>query len=278
MKRLAILLTMALLFCTFTGCQPSRGTPVLDSVGETTTPTQRTQAMEPTQTEATEPPQTKPRDPNKIYCSATIDEYFSDHEIIVIIDKSWFDKEYTADDFSEIGCVSIVDISEQEDYKSMLRYNYRSFRLTLQEASKQNVLDCIRLLELREDMYFVSVKYTLPPGNTLKEQLDIAIMRAYCKLHNIDYETKMPGIKVRYFGQYGDVYAVYFDGMAHTAAMRDVIVYGYKFVFNSGQKMYIYRDGELCALDDVEMNGFISEDMVARIHKDFGLNNNHSTM
>lgn len=278
MKNLAILLIISLVLGTFTGCQPSRGAPVLDSVGETTIPTQQTQAIESAQTEVTEPPQTKPRDPNKIYCSAMIDEYFSDHEIIVIIDKSWFDKEYTADDFSEIGCASIVDISEQEDYKSMLRYNYRTFLLTLQEASKQNVLDCIRLLELREDMYFVGVKYTLPIGNTLKEQLDIAIMQAYCKFHDIDYETNMPGIKVRYFGQYEDVYAVYFDGMSYTAAMRDVIVYGYKFVFNSGQKMYIYRDGEICALDDVEMNGFISEDMVARIHKDFGSDNNHSTI
>ena len=277
MKKLAILLTIALLLGTFAGCQPSQRQPALDAGTATTAPAQQTEETETSEPTETDPPQTKPRDPNKIYSSAQITEFYSDHEIIVIIDKSWYDKAYTAEDFSEFGCIDVKDISEEEDYKSMLQSQYRTLLLTLQEESKQNVLDCIKILELREDMYFVDVKRILPVGDSPDALLEAGIRKAYCDLINQDYKTLGHKLKVNYWGQYGDVYAVYVDGpFGYTAAMRNVTVYGYKFVFSSGQKMYIYRDGELCALDDVEANAFISKDIVARIYQDFGHNSDDS--
>lgn len=265
-KTVLCLLIICLLLAS---CQASKHPDALHSGAETTAPVQQTQSTEATQTDPTQtnPPETKPRDPNKPYCSATLDDYFSDHEIIVIIDQSWYEKAYTVEDFSEIGCIGIEDISDQEDYAPMLSYQYRTFVLTLQSDSKQSVLDAIRYLELREDMYFVDVKYVLPSGDTPEVLLEIAIRKAFCALRGKDYESVGHKLTVEYLGQYADAYAVFVDGLGgYSAAIGNVTVYDYEFIFSSSSReIVIYKDGTCFNLLDIEEKEVMTREEVKEL-------------
>lgn len=90
-------------------------------------------------------------------------------------------------------------------------------------------------------------------------QLDAKILRAYCNETGTDtgYILQM---QVWHYFQYNDLYAVYVDGpWEYTQAIRTVTLSrNYKFTFPTGQKLYLYRNGEICALEDVEIRNFVT--------------------
>ena len=114
---------------------------------------------------------------------------------------------------------------------------------------------------------------TLPPTPTLgaeDPQLDVAILKAYCDLTGSNYLSEGSEMQVRHYTKVGALYAVYVDGpWMYTQAIRNVTVYGCKFVFPSGQRMYLYRDGEICALDDAEKEAFATEQEIYSIWKQY---------
>ena len=155
MKRLAILLTIALLLGLFTGCQAS----------------QSAQAIE----ESTEPVLGVKEE--KRYCTDTLEDDFVDNIIMVVITNiaSLKFKEYTVADFPEIQCIAVQDLStaaaervqtflETGTVPDVLGFdkevNIEQFHqilcLTIGNAGKQNVLDAIKELEKREDVLSAS--------------------------------------------------------------------------------------------------------------------------
>ncbi len=50
----------------------------------------------------------------KVYCNATIDDNFTDNEVLVVLtnEESLEFNEYTINDFSEINCVAIEDLTD----------------------------------------------------------------------------------------------------------------------------------------------------------------------
>ena len=102
-------------------------------------------------------------------------------------------------------------------------------------------------LDMRTEFHGVNESLSEDP------ELDKAIIKAYCGLINKD-ETYEKEFHVRHYVQIEDLYAVYIDGpMDYTQAFRTVLLFNkYNFIFPTGQKMYLYRDGEICALDDAE--------------------------
>lgn len=85
----------------------------------------------------------------KVYCTATLENEFTDDEILVTVFPEWEEEEYTASDFQEVGCIAVEEIfnGERTDIPS------RILLLTLNIQSKENVLDAIDLLEDRQDVY-----------------------------------------------------------------------------------------------------------------------------
>lgn len=90
------------------------------------------------------------------------------------------DKDYTIDDFPEINCEKVVDISrlseKEKSYAERVAsgdpeiltekkplVDFDNFRRTiciyLKENSKENVLNAIKILEKREEFYCVSPNY-----------------------------------------------------------------------------------------------------------------------
>lgn len=87
----------------------------------------------------------------KIYSSATIDDDFDSDMILVWIQPYMYDYEYTVEDFSDIGCVAIDSVKKYPDIKK------QKFYLSLDRQSKQNVLDAIKILELRPDILLADI-------------------------------------------------------------------------------------------------------------------------
>lgn len=91
----------------------------------------------------------------KVYCEATIDDDFTDNEILIVVTPENNFREYTINDFSNIGCIEIEDLTIEPKENELCRI----FHLTLSFHSKQNVLDSIKVLEEREDIYSAEPNY-----------------------------------------------------------------------------------------------------------------------
>ena len=91
----------------------------------------------------------------KVYCEATLEDDFTDNEILIVVTPENNFKEYTVNDFSAIGCIEIEDLTIEPKENELCRI----FHLTLSGHSKQNVLDSIKVLEEREDIYSAEPNY-----------------------------------------------------------------------------------------------------------------------
>ncbi len=126
-------------------------------------------------------------DIEKVYCKATLDDEFTDNEIMIVLSNEasleYIDHEYTPADFPMTGCVEVTDLSTgaAEKIKAQLRgdpnpsatrpgeaWFYKDkdvtkFRrilcLKLDKESKLNVLLAIKILEHRDDIYSAEPNY-----------------------------------------------------------------------------------------------------------------------
>lgn len=91
----------------------------------------------------------------KRYCSATLDDNFTDNEILIVIMPFANFHSYSISSFSDIGCTQIEELS----YNIIENQLSRIIKLTLAENSKQNVLNSIRWLEEKSDIYSAEPNY-----------------------------------------------------------------------------------------------------------------------
>ena len=101
----------------------------------------------------------------KVYCKATIEDEFIDNQILVVVgkEKSLNYYDFKNSDFIEVGCINIEDLTASRKEEVLARVNgeenninldtfRRILLLTLNKQDKQNVLDCIKKLEKRDDI------------------------------------------------------------------------------------------------------------------------------
>ena len=119
---------------------------------------------------------------DKIYCSATIDDNFDTSIIHIVLNEnaSMNDKEYSTNDFSEINCIGVEDMTKvvKDNMKSgddaLINKNIfrRVLKLKIGNPGKVNIINSIRILEKRNDVYAVSPNYystvyRVPEGDNL---------------------------------------------------------------------------------------------------------------
>lgn len=115
----------------------------------------------------------------KIYCDATLEDEFSSDRVLVVLKESVSSeaKSYSANNFSEISCQSIKDLTETatqtmrreksrtNDSEDRSLVNTEHFKqilsIELKEKSKENVLDAISELEQRDDVLYAGPDYSL---------------------------------------------------------------------------------------------------------------------
>ena len=93
----------------------------------------------------------------KTFCEATTNDSFSGNRILLVINPLYNAKEYTAADFSEVDCVKVKDLLSNVKGTQCCRI----LTLTIEGDSKEKVLDAIKLLEQREDVFNASPDYIL---------------------------------------------------------------------------------------------------------------------
>ena len=77
---------------------------------------------------------------------------FLDDRVIVIIKPEYEDKEYAMEEFSEVGCVELIEHSRVEGS------DLKRFTLMLGVKSKPNVLKALNILDKRDDTLVVYAK------------------------------------------------------------------------------------------------------------------------
>lgn len=123
---------------------------------------------------------------NKVFDTATSEDDFVDNHVVVILNNaaSLKFKDYTPSDFPEIACKSVQDLSTgaAEKVQAKLRgeepdendadavFMYRNNKpekyktilcLELETPGKENVLQAVKALEQREDVYYVGPDYII---------------------------------------------------------------------------------------------------------------------
>ena len=153
MKKIVFLLTLVMLLGLFAGCHS--GEPMQQPTEEPTKPTVLGVKEE------------------KVYCNATLDDEFEEYSVMVVMTNiaSLQFKTYTPEDFPEIQCADVNDLSTAsasrvqaklngEYIKDVDIYEYNQILcLRLKNPGKQNVLDAIKELEKREDIKSASPNY-----------------------------------------------------------------------------------------------------------------------
>lgn len=123
----------------------------------------------------------------KIYCQTTIDDNFTDDIVIVVMSHklSMKFKDYTEEDFANIGCEKIKDYSDASrklvkekldamknspdgslaeadliKYKNVKEYDYCDILgIVLKDNGEDKVLEAIRILERRDDIISAEPNY-----------------------------------------------------------------------------------------------------------------------
>ena len=91
----------------------------------------------------------------KKICQATVEDDFSGDKILFGVFPEYNQYEYTVEDFLEIGCTDVTEISSYKEGKP----TSRCLVITLDKNSKENVLAMIKILELREDIRYAHPNY-----------------------------------------------------------------------------------------------------------------------
>ena len=148
-RLLALLLMLSLLLTTvlFSSCQTVEPPEGEDTTDSETTEEQTTEEQTTEEQVVNIVGGKRPKIPN----TATLDQNFADNKIVVGVQPYMIDYPYTKDDFAEVGCIRLELLmlgNEQNGNRSL------HMRLTLDQSSKQHVLDMIKLLEKREDLYY----------------------------------------------------------------------------------------------------------------------------
>lgn len=85
----------------------------------------------------------------KTVCEATLEDDFAENGILVVLIKETSFKTYTPEDFAEIGCSKVTELTIWLTY------------IELAESGKENVLLAIKKLEERDDVLYAEPDYIL---------------------------------------------------------------------------------------------------------------------
>lgn len=221
----------------------------------------------------------------KVICNATMDEIFDDNEIIVTLNKYFCYDDYSLSDFEEYGCVEMTS-GTYKAYK-LSPGATRILKLTLSEHSKENVLDVIKKLEGRDDVYKAEPLYramdlsdmVIDP-EPLTEEKKREIKTAFYNSDGMNgefewYEDESltglnPLMRVRYYGEYNGCIVLYRGDMF--PEFEYITVAGERMEYERGSKIWVYKDGEFLSLSDAYERGLLTEldvSTIAEYHRRF---------
>lgn len=210
---------------------------------------------------------------------------FSDHELLICLKPGYNDASYTPQEFPEISCASVEDVSKavREGEAS------RILKLALEEQGYQAVLTAVKKLEEREDVsyatpYYDNIKYIQAnAGNAGLDANDLRFEKAgmdegtvptvqeviLAKIREKDPGTTrtVSSIHVDGYGSFGD--AVVFAEAAYVAGLSTQVieVNGIRFAFGSQEAVIrVLHQGEIYELREAYHAGILDEADIRKIY------------
>lgn len=152
---------------------------------------------------------------------------------------------------------------------------------TLQEAFDSGLLTHEDLLTVRrnhraeyEYLYEEFDKPDIKDKTTifLDEAIEREIIAAVIAAHS-DYKYPLHEeyFSLRCFGAFDGVYVLFVDctQWGYTADVTQIIVDGVEFVYGSGQRLEVYKDGEFYSLTEAFENGILSHDDLLTVQSNY---------
>lgn len=99
----------------------------------------------------------------QVVTNATIDSNFTDDMVLVVLNTNATKKckAYTVDDFPEIDCLRVDNLSLKTKQDAIEENDRQSLHITLKNKSKQNVLDACNMLMKRDDVRMACPNYIM---------------------------------------------------------------------------------------------------------------------
>ena len=126
----------------------------------------------------------------KIYSNATINDKFSSDSLLVLLNEeaSNSNKKYTVDDFENVKCSNVIDLTEGKFEKiKSLDNEVEDFKrilcLELKESSKEYVLEAIDELMKRDDVLYAGPDYEIKSASIIPSDYNASTQWA---IDNID--------------------------------------------------------------------------------------------
>ena len=98
------------------------------------------------------------------YYDDNFEPLYFEKKVYVLIHPDWYEKEYTTEDFSDIGCVKVSYEYDRQVEGGLAKVLLLSF----DKEGKQAVLDAISILEMRDDVYSAQPAYNPATGDTIE--------------------------------------------------------------------------------------------------------------
>ena len=205
----------------------------------------------------------------KVYEDVNIEDDFTPGVVRILVYPFALGFAYTPEDFAEIGCSNVEDIFDwaQDTHPSRL------LELTLQEKSKQAVLDAIAWLAEHDDVYYAEPVYASDQtvgSNHLIPPMDRAYLNyIYDGASNEDDEDTVSGMQ--YYGTF-EGYMIFMDA-GNLSAISEVSIGGRIFRWGSASlRLIAYKNGTPYDLRELYNDGDISDtaiDAILQRHKEY---------
>lgn len=201
--------------------------------------------------------------------SSEIQNSFADDRVLVLIKPPYSDKDYSVEDFSDVGCIELEEYDLSEDTEGRL------YVLTLDVHSKENVLAVVEKLNEREDIFAAACDYVFRPEsipNLFPDFLDPIPEEVMDELTSVYFATygEDPSVMAHYYGTYHDCVVLFSNGQL--AAETEIEVAGYVIVNGSSFILTVYKDGHLYDIKEAYDLGLITQEdvgMIARVHEQY---------
>ncbi len=153
--------------------------------------------------------------------------------------------EYNAADFSEIGCIDVELLSDEMFIDTNGKNSAVILELTLAGKNRQDVIEAVKVLRMRSDIYTVKPKYIL----LMSEQ---------------DFIAAYINDTCEYYGKYGNCYITYPLTGNDTNITEQIGKYTFEYSGSTGiQVFYIDR---FYSLTEAYENDFLSDESLPDIY------------
>lgn len=216
----------------------------------------------------------------KRYCTATVDDDFSENQIFIAVHSEFNEYPYTEQDFDFIGCTKVEEIAAVGDIgPNGEASQYRLLLLTLNQSSKQNVLSAVKRLEAELDIHTAGpygyekmpdlpeTPVVPPQHSSIEEEIAYAYADRYGKdisKLTVRIAARDPRVEQKYYAVFVDDA----DAVYENKAMEETVD-GWIFRYSTTQTLLVYSNGAFYTLAEAFNNDLFTRYQLSDLNSQY---------